>query len=101
MKKKKIELMIKDFRNKIKSLENIIITLKNHKNNPYKYNKEIKKFFFDFNSALKKETNFDREYFYNLNETKLERYLLIYFQYKIIKLKTLYDMIKGILELFL
>jgi len=34
MKKKKIELMIKDFRNKIKSLENIIITLKNQKNNP-------------------------------------------------------------------
>lgn len=46
MKKKKIELMIKDFRNKIKSLENIIITLKNQKNNPYKFNKEIKKFLF-------------------------------------------------------
>lgn len=87
---------LKEFRNKIKSLENMLLILKNGKNNPLKINEEISKFFNNFYSLLKREINFDCKYFYNLNETILERYLLVYFQYKVIKLETLYDMVRGI-----
>ena len=87
---------LNEFRNRIKSLENMLLILKNGKNNPLKINEEISKFFNNFYSLLKREINFDRKYFYNLNETILERYLLVYFQYKVIKLETLYDMVRGI-----
>ena len=87
---------LKDFRNKINSLENMLLILKNGKNNPRNINEEISKFFNNFYSLLKREINFDRKYFYTLNETILKRYLLVYFQYKVIKLETLYDMVRRI-----
>jgi len=49
---------------------------------------------------LSKEIQFDFRHYYLLNETSFDRKLLIFYQYKIIKLYYLSDFIKDILELF-
>ena len=93
-----INLAKSEFESHILSLKNIINSLKNEKSNFLERQNLINRINNGINNIVCMELRLKDNYYFNLNETKLGRLVLVYFQYKFLRFEALYEFIKEVCE---
>ena len=85
---------LKDFEAQIAYIKALIIGLKGKEKDISEYKSSINIINKELISLVIKECSFDDDYFYALDQQETGTIVLLYFQYKFIKLKNLYDLLE-------
>lgn len=89
-----IQNSLKDFNFQISSLRELIIRLPEKEKEISEYKKTIDIINKEIDSLMTKEFLLNDNYYYNLDQKKKGRIILFYFQYKVMKLRSLYEIIE-------